>query len=177
MEWNNDRNKEILRHSYNFFFFFLFFQLLNTSKYLIDVKQKVRAQSLSHMDKRTSIFPRNIPWRGRVWRALSQLSEPAGNQAESGSATSRKRPKTGLALQSWSSETRPTHTSTLPFFQVGRTPCLFFPGSCLPLFLVLLSGSVNELRLRRPREFGRPGMLEGWLTAPEESVDRILQLQ
>ena len=60
-------------------------------------------------------------------------------------------------------------------FQAGRTPCLFFSGN----FLVLRrgSGSVNKSRLRRPREFGRPDIFEGCFTAPEGSVDRILQLQ
>ena len=47
-----------------------------------------------------------------------------------------------------------------------------FPGELVsPYFLVLRSGSVNKLRLRRPREFGRPGILDGRFTAPEESVD------
>ncbi len=36
---------------------------------------------------------------------------------------------------------------------------------------------IYKLTLRRPREFGRPSILEGCFTAPEESVDRIVQLQ
>jgi hypothetical protein len=64
------------------------------------------------------------------------------------------------------------------FFQVGRTPCLFSHGELVPPYILVLRwGSVNKLRLRRPQEFGRPGNLDGCFTAPEESVDRILQLQ
>ena len=36
-------------------------------------------------------------------------------------------------------------------------------------------GPVVKLRLRRPRELS--GILDGCITAPEENVDRILQLQ
>ena len=62
------------------------------------------------------------------------------------------------------------------FFRRGE-PLACFPRGIVPLFLVLRSGSVNQLRLRRPQEFGRPGILDGCFTAPSESVDRILQLQ
>ena len=70
---------------------------------------------------------------------------------------------------------RPSSSLFFYFFRRGE-PLACFPRG-IPFILVPRWGSVNKLRLRRPREFGRPGILEGCFTAPEESVDRILQLQ
>ena len=56
-------------------------------------------------------------------------------------------------------------------------PLACFSRGIVPRFLVLCWGSVNKLRLTRPREYGRPDILDGCFTAPEESMGRILELE